>query len=81
MPMKIIKLYFNNDSLQLVAPHKLLTMAQLEALKKKLIKDALLHKIYHLAALLLSSSYIWILDENYIPKTINVCSSMQMNAA
>lgn len=79
---KIIKkalAIFNNDSFWLVAPHKLFDDGTIRSIKKIDKKDALLIK-YTTGGSTPGDSYIWILDENYIPKSYKMfVPSMQMN--
>ncbi|PQJ81315.1 hypothetical protein [Polaribacter glomeratus] len=70
---------FNNDSFWLVAPHKLFDDGTIRSIKKIDKKDALLIK-YTTGGSTPGDSYIWILDENYIPKNYKMfVPSMQMN--
>ncbi len=59
---------FNNDSFWLVAPHKLFEPGIVRTLKKVNGKDALLVK-YTIGGTTPGDSYLWILDENYIPES------------
>ena len=70
---------FNNDNFWLVAPHKLFDYGTIRSLKKIDNKDALLVK-YTTGGSTPGDSYIWILDENYVPKSYKMfVPSMQMN--
>lgn len=78
---KIIKKaedYFNNDSFWLVAPHKLFESGILRTVKIVDGKEALLVK-YTKGGTTPGDSYLWILDENYIPKSYKMyVPSMKM---
>ena len=70
---------FNNDNFWLVAPHKLFDYGTIRSIKKVDNKDALLVK-YTTGGSTPGDSYIWILDENYVPKSYKMfVPSMQMN--
>jgi hypothetical protein len=70
---------FNNDNFWLVAPHKLFDYGTIRSIKKVDNKDALLVK-YTTGGSTPGDSYIWILDENYIPQSYKMfVPSMQMN--
>ncbi len=71
--------YFNNDSFWLVAPHKLFETGIIRTVKKVDGKDALLVK-YTQGGTTPGDSYLWILDENYIPKSYKMyVPSMKMD--
>lgn len=71
--------YFNNDSFWLVAPHKLFERGILRSVEKVDGKDALLVK-YTTGGTTPGDSYLWILDENYIPKSYKMyVPSMKMD--
>jgi hypothetical protein len=70
---------FNNDSFWLVAPHKLFDYGTIRTIKKIDNKECLLVK-YTTGGSTPGDSYIWILDENYIPKSYKMfVPSMKMN--
>ncbi|CAI8328580.1 MAG: Uncharacterised protein [Polaribacter sp. SA4-10] len=70
--------FFNNDSFWLVAPHKLFENGIIRSLQKVAGKDALLIK-YTTGGTTPGDSYLWILDENYIPKSYKMfVPSMKM---
>jgi hypothetical protein len=70
---------FNNDNFWLVAPHKLFDDGTIRSIKKVDNKDALLVK-YTTGGSTPGDSYIWILDENFIPKSYKMfVPSMKMN--
>lgn len=70
---------FNNDSFWLVAPHKLFEDGIIRSIKKEDGKDVLLVK-YTTGGSTPGDSYLWILDENYIPKSYKMnVPSMKMN--
>ncbi|OSY89186.1 hypothetical protein WH52_00580 [Tenacibaculum holothuriorum] len=70
---------FNNDSFWLVAPHKLFERGIIRSLKKVDGKDALLVK-YTVGGTTPGDSYLWILDENNIPKSYKMyVPSMKMD--
>jgi hypothetical protein len=70
--------FFNNDSFWLVAPHKLFEKGIIRSVQKEAGKDALLVK-YTSGGTTPGDSYLWILDENYIPKSYKMfVPSMQM---
>ncbi|MFY7669648.1 hypothetical protein ACOSP6_01035 [Tenacibaculum sp. MEBiC06402] len=70
--------YFNNDSFWLVAPHKLFEPGILRSVKYVDGKEALLVK-YTTGGTTPGDSYLWILDENYIPKSYKMyVPSMKM---
>tara|TARA_B110000090_G_C13381238_1_gene445914 strand:- start:27 stop:1304 length:1278 start_codon:yes stop_codon:yes gene_type:complete len=70
--------FFNNDSFWLVAPHKLFENGIVRSLQKEAGKDALLVK-YTTGGTTPGDSYLWILDENYIPKSYKMfVPSMKM---
>ena len=70
---------FNNDSFWLVAPHKLFEDGIIRTIKKVDDKDALLVK-YTTGGSTPGDSYLWILDENNIPKSYKMyVPSMRMN--
>ena len=70
---------FNNDSFWLVAPHKLFDNGTIRTIKKVDDKDALLVK-YTTGGSTPGDSYLWILDDNYIPKSYKMyVPSMKMN--
>ncbi|WP_442266851.1 hypothetical protein ACSIGC_03880 [Tenacibaculum sp. ZS6-P6] len=58
--------YFNNDSFWLVAPHKLFEPGIIRTVKEVDGKEALLVK-YTTGGTTPGDSYLWTLDENYIP--------------
>ncbi|MGB0879368.1 MAG: hypothetical protein ACPGTO_02240 [Polaribacter sp.] len=60
--------FFNNDSFWLVAPHKLFEDGIIRSLQKVDGKDALLVK-YTIGGTTPGDSYLWVLDENNIPKS------------
>ncbi|NCT09376.1 MAG: hypothetical protein GW772_04765 [Flavobacteriia bacterium] len=62
---------FNNDSFWLVAPHKLYDFGVIRTLKKIEGKDAL-HVKYTTGGSTPGDSYLWILDENFIPKSFKM---------
>lgn len=69
---------FNNDSFWLVAPHKLFENGIVRSLQKVDNKDALLVK-YTIGGTTPGDSYLWILDDNYIPKSYKMyVPSMKM---
>jgi hypothetical protein len=71
--------FFNNDSFWLVAPHKLFDNGAIRSIKKTANKDALLVK-YTSGGTTPGDSYLWILDENNIPKSYKMfVPSMKMN--
>ncbi|CAL2075496.1 hypothetical protein [Tenacibaculum sp. 190524A05c] len=70
--------YFNNDSFWLVAPHKLFESGILRAIKIEDGKEALLVK-YTTGGTTPGDSYLWLLDENYVPKSYKMyVPSMKM---
>ncbi|WP_299672538.1 hypothetical protein [uncultured Polaribacter sp.] len=70
---------FNNDSFWLVAPHKLFEDGIIRTVQKEDGKDALLVK-YTTGGSTPGDSYLWILDENHIPKSYKMfVPSMKMN--
>ena len=70
---------FNNDSFWLVAPHKLFDYGTIRSIKKVDNKDALLVK-YTSGGTTPGDSYLWIVDENNIPKSYKMfVPSMKMN--
>ena len=69
---------FNNDSFWLVAPHKLFDHGVIRTIEKVDGKEALKVK-YTTGGSTPGDSYIWILDENYIPKSFKMfVPSMKM---
>ncbi len=68
-------LYFNNDSFWLVAPHKLFG----DGIERRLVqhngKDALL-VTYNAGGSTPGDSYLWILDDNYMPKAYKMWVSI-----
>lgn len=69
---------FNNDSFWLVAPHKLFDDGTIRTIKKVNDKDALLVK-YTSGGTTPGDSYLWILDENYVPISYKMnVASMKM---
>ena len=58
--------FFNNDSFWLIAPYKLFDDGVERSIVKVNNKDALLIK-YTLGGTTPGDSYLWILDENYVP--------------
>ncbi len=71
--------YFNNDSFWLVAPHKLFEDGILRAVKKNNGKEGLL-VTYTTGGTTPGDSYLWFLDENYIPVSYKMyVPSMKMN--
>lgn len=69
---------FNNDSFWLVAPHKLYDFGVIRTIQKVNGKDAL-HVKYTTGGSTPGDSYLWILDENYIPKSFKMTvPSMKM---
>ena len=58
--------FFNNDSFWLVAPHKLFENGIIRSIQKHQGKDALLVK-YTTGGSTPGDSYLWILDDNYLP--------------
>lgn len=69
---------FNNDSFWLVAPHKLFESGIIRTIKKVDGKEALLVK-YTTGGTTPGDSYLWILDENYVPKSYKMyVPSMKM---
>lgn len=69
---------FNNDSFWLVAPHKLFDQGVIRTIEKVDGKEALKVK-YTTGGSTPGDSYIWILDENYIPKSFKMfVPSMKM---
>ncbi|CAL2103151.1 conserved protein of unknown function [Tenacibaculum sp. 190130A14a] len=69
---------FNNDSFWLVAPHKLFEPGILRSIKMVDNKEALLVK-YTVGGTTPGDSYLWILDENNIPKSYKMyVPSMKM---
>ncbi|WP_405606132.1 hypothetical protein [Polaribacter sp. Asnod1-A03] len=70
---------FNNDSFWLVAPHKLFDYGTIRSIQKIDNKEALLVK-YTTGGTTPGDSYLWILDENFIPKSYKMyVPSMKMN--
>jgi hypothetical protein len=70
--------YFNNDSFWLVAPHKLFEPGILRSVKEVDGKEALLVK-YTTGGTTPGDSYLWMLDENYVPKSYKMyVPSMKM---
>jgi hypothetical protein len=70
---------FNNDSFWLVAPHKLFEKGMTRSIQKVAGKDALLVK-YTTGGSTPGDSYLWLLDENNIPKSYKMfVPSMKMN--
>ena len=70
---------FNNDSFWLVAPHKLYDDGVIRNLVKEDGKDAL-KVTYTKGGTTPGDSYIWFVDENYIPKSYKMfVPSMKMN--
>ncbi|WP_218599492.1 hypothetical protein [Polaribacter sp. NJDZ03] len=70
---------FNNDSFWLVAPHKLFDNGTIRTIQKVDDKDALLVK-YTTGGTTPGDSYLWFVDENYIPKSYKMfVPSMNMN--
>jgi len=70
--------YFNNDSFWLVAPHKLFEPGIIRSIKEIDSKEALLVK-YTTGGTTPGDSYLWILDENYIPTSYRMyVPSMKM---
>jgi hypothetical protein len=70
---------FNNDSFWLVAPHKLFENGIIRSIQKEDGKDALLVK-YTTGGTTPGDSYLWLLDENNIPKSYKMyVPSMKMN--
>ena len=71
--------YFNNDSFWLVAPHKLFEPGILRSVKETDGKESLLVK-YTTGGTTPGDSYLWTLDENYVPKSYKMyVPSMKMN--
>ena len=69
---------FNNDSFWLVAPHKLFEKGIIRSIQKEAGKDALLVK-YTTGGTTPGDSYLWLLDENFIPKSYKMfVPSMKM---
>ncbi|MEE9407602.1 MAG: hypothetical protein V3V28_05955 [Polaribacter sp.] len=60
--------FFNNDSFWLVAPHKLFESGIIRSVQKVDGKDALLVK-YTTGGSTPGDSYLWLLDENNVPKS------------
>jgi hypothetical protein len=76
--IKKAEAYFNNDSFWLVAPHKLFEPGILRSIKEVDGKEALLVK-YTTGGTTPGDSYLWILDENYVPKSYKMyVPSMKM---
>ncbi|SNR15371.1 hypothetical protein [Tenacibaculum jejuense] len=70
--------YFNNDSFWLVAPHKLFEPGIIRTVKEVDGKEALLVK-YTTGGTTPGDSYLWTLDENYIPTSYKMyVPSMKM---
>jgi hypothetical protein len=70
---------FNNDSFWLVAPHKLFEKGIIRSIQKADGKDALLVK-YTKGGSTPGDSYLWILEDNNIPKSYKMnVPSMKMN--
>jgi outer membrane lipoprotein-sorting protein len=70
---------FNNDSFWLVAPHKLFENGIVRSIQKQDGKDAL-HVKYTTGGSTPGDSYLWIVDENYIPKSYKMfVPSMNMD--
>ncbi|WP_299681983.1 hypothetical protein [uncultured Tenacibaculum sp.] len=70
--------YFNNDSFWLVAPHKLFEPGIIRTVKEVDGKEALLVK-YTTGGTTPGDSYLWALDENYIPTSYKMyVPSMKM---
>ncbi len=71
--------YFNNDSFWLVAPHKLFEEGIIKTVKEVDGKEALLVK-YTTGGTTPGDSYLWILNENYVPKSYKMyVPSMKMD--
>lgn len=71
--------YFNNDSFWLVAPHKLFEPGIIRSIKMIEGKEALQLK-YTIGDTNPGDSYIWILDDNYMPVSYRMTvPSMNMN--
>lgn len=69
---------FNNDSFWLVAPHKLFDNGTIRTIKKVDNKENLFVK-YTTGGSTPGDSYLWILDDNYIPKSYKMyVPSMKM---
>ncbi|AUC14601.1 hypothetical protein BTO06_05375 [Tenacibaculum sp. SZ-18] len=76
--IKKAEAYFNNDSFWLVAPHKLFEPGILRSVKEIDGQEALLVK-YTTGGTTPGDSYLWILDENYVPKSYKMyVPSMKM---
>lgn len=70
---------FNNDSFWLVAPHKLFDDGAIRSIKEENGKEALLIK-YTTGGTTPGDSYLWILDDNYLPIAYKMTvPSMKMN--
>ena len=70
---------FNNDSFWLVAPHKLFEDGIIRSIQKENGKEALLVK-YTTGGSTPGDSYLWTLDENYLPKSYKMyVPSMKMD--
>lgn len=70
---------FNNDSFWLVAPHKLFDDGTIRSIQKVDDKEAL-HIKYTSGGTTPGDSYLWILDENYLPISYKMyIPSMKMN--
>lgn len=71
--------YFNNDSFWLVAPHKLFEPGIIRSIEMIDGKEALKVK-YTVGGTTPGDSYVWILDENYMPVSYRMTvPSMKMN--
>lgn len=71
--------YFNNDSFWLVAPHKLFEDGIIRTIKEIDGKEALLVK-YTTGGSTPGDSYLWFLDEKYVPKSYKMyVPSMKMD--
>lgn len=67
--------YFNNDSFWLIAPYKIFDQGTERRLVKHNNKDALLIT-YTSGGTTPGDSYLWILDENYLPTSFKMWTSL-----
>ena len=67
--------YFNNDSFWLIAPHKIFDAGTERSIVKHKGKDALLIT-YTSGGSTPGDSYLWILDENYMPTSFKMWTSI-----
>ena len=70
--------YFNNDSFWLVGPHKLFEKGIQRSIRKQNEQNALYVK-YTTGGSTPGDAYLWILDENHLPKSFKMyVPSMKM---